>query len=178
MAIGPVQLIVLGFDHPDFRGEVLDELQRLRESDTIRVIDSLAVAKDADGEVLAIEMSNLTAEEEVELGAKVGALIGLGAAGEEGFVAGAELGAEMAAEEGIHPFDPEAAWDVLGDIPNDSAAVLLLIEHHWAVPLRDAVARAGGFRIAEDFISPIDLVRVGLMAAEDAEEHSALERGA
>ena len=36
-------------------------------------------------------------------------------------------------------FDDEDAWDVLEEIPNDSAAALLLIEHHWAVPLRDAI---------------------------------------
>ena len=51
MAIGPVQLIVLGFNHPNFHGEIIDELERLRESDTIKVIDSLAVHKDADGEI-------------------------------------------------------------------------------------------------------------------------------
>jgi hypothetical protein len=50
-------------------------------------------------------------------------------------------------------------WDVLEDIPNDSAAALL--EHHWAVPLRDAIARAGGFRIGDGFISPLDLVEIG-----------------
>ena len=43
MAIGPVQLIVLGFRHPDFHGEVIAELDRLRRSDTIRVIDALEV---------------------------------------------------------------------------------------------------------------------------------------
>ena len=47
MAIGPVQLIVLGFDHPDFHGEIIAELERLKESDTVRVIDALAVHKDA-----------------------------------------------------------------------------------------------------------------------------------
>ena len=31
MAIGPVQLIVLGFNHPNFHGEVIAELERLRE---------------------------------------------------------------------------------------------------------------------------------------------------
>jgi hypothetical protein len=67
---------------------------------------------------------------------------------------------------------------VVASIPNDSAAALLLIEHHWAVPLRDAIVRAGGFRIADDFISPLDLVAVGLMAAEDADAHAALDRGA
>ena len=64
----------------------------------------------------------------------------------------------------------EEAWDVLEEIPNDSAAALVLLEHHWAVPLRDAVVRAGGFRISDGFISPLDLVEVGLHSAEEAQE--------
>ena len=60
MAIGPVQLIVLGFNHPDFHGEVIAELERLRASDTVRVIDALAVYKDADGELEVEHLSNLT----------------------------------------------------------------------------------------------------------------------
>jgi sugar phosphate isomerase/epimerase len=90
--------------------------------------------------------------------------------------AGAELGAEPAAEEGIHAFSDEDAWDLLEEIPNDSAAVLLLIEHHWAVPLRDAVARAGGFRLADGFISPLDLVEIGLVTAEEAAELHAQDK--
>jgi hypothetical protein len=66
---------------------------------------------------------------------------------------------------------------VLEEIPNDSAAALLLIEHHWAVPLRDAVARAGGFRISDGFISPLDLIELGLVTAEEAAELHALEQG-
>ena len=61
MAIGPVQLIVLGFEHPDFHGEIIAELERLRESDTVRVIDALAVYKDADGEFEVEHLSNLSA---------------------------------------------------------------------------------------------------------------------
>ena len=147
MAIGPIQLLVLGFDHPDFKGEVMEEFIRLRDSNTIRIIDSLTVVKDAEGNVDAMELSNLTSDEEVELGAKIGALIGLGADGEEGFIEGAEVGAEVASEDGVRVFDEDMMWDVIGSIPNDSAAALLLLEHHWAVPLRDAVARAGGFRL-------------------------------
>ena len=45
MAIGPVQLIVLGFSHPNFHGEVIAELERLHDSGTVRVIDALAVYK-------------------------------------------------------------------------------------------------------------------------------------
>ena len=176
MAIGPVQLIVLGFEHPEFHGEIIAELERLKESDTVRVIDALAVHKDPAGEIEVVHLSNLTKDEAVELGSKVAALIGLGIEGEEGMVAGAEAGAEAAAEgNGVNVFTDEEAWDVLEEIPNDSAAALLLIEHHWAVPLRDAIARANGFRISDGFISPLDLIEIGLVSREEAEELHAME---
>ena len=176
MAIGPVQLIVLGFNHPDFHGEVIAELERLHENGMVRVIDSLAVYKDADGDLEVEHLSNLTQEEAIELGSKIGALIGLGIDGEEGMEAGAEAGAEQAAEEGINVFGGAEEWDVLEDIPNDSAAALILLEHHWAVPLRDAIARAGGFRLSDGFISPLDLVAIGLLTAEEAREQEELSR--
>ena len=175
MAIGPVQLIVLGFNHPNFHGEVIAELERLRASDTVRVIDALAVYKDPDGELEVEHLSNLTEDEAVELGTKIGALIGLGIAGEEGAEAGAIAGAEEAEAEGINIFGDADEWDVLEDIPNDSAAALILLEHHWAVPLRDAIARAGGFRLSDGFISPLDLVGIGLLTAEEAGELHAME---
>ena len=174
MAIGPVQLIVLGFNHPDFHGEVIAELERLHENGMVRVIDSIAVYKDADGDLEVEHLSNLTEQEAIELGSKIGALIGLGVAGEEGMEAGAAAGAEEASEEGINVFGGDE-WDVLEDIPNDSAAALILLEHHWAVPLRDAIAHAGGFRLSDGFISPLDLVEIGLMTAEEAKELHAQE---
>jgi uncharacterized membrane protein len=169
-----VQLIVLGFSHPNFHGEVIAELERLHENGMVKVIDSLAVYKDADGELEVEHLSNLTQEEAIEVGSKIGALIGLGIAGEEGMEAGAAAGAEQAADEGISVFDGDE-WDVLEDIPNDSAAALILLEHHWAVPLRDAIARAGGFRISDGFISPLDLVEIGLMTADEAKDLHAME---
>jgi uncharacterized membrane protein len=174
MAIGPVQLIVLGFAEPNFHGEIIAELERLRESDTVRVIDALAVYKDRDGAIEVEHLSNLTEDEAIELGTVIGALVGLGIEGEEGAEAGAIAGGEAAAEDGIHAFDDEEAWDILEEIPNDTAAALVLLEHQWAVPLRDAIARAGGFRISEGFISPLDLVEIGLATAEEAEELHAL----
>jgi hypothetical protein len=78
----------------------------------------------------------------------------------------------------VQVFTDEQAWDVLEDIPNDTAAALVLLEHHWAVPLRDAIARAGGFRISDGFISPLDLVGIGLMSAAEAEELHAMETAA
>jgi hypothetical protein len=87
---------------------------------------------------------------------------------QQGAEEGAAVGAEAMAEGG-HVLPDEEAWDALEEIPNDSAAALILLEHHWAVSLRDVVVRAGGFRISDGFISPLDLVEVGLHSAEEAE---------
>ena len=143
----------------------------------MRVIDALAVFKDAAGELEVEHLSNLSKDEAIEFGSKVGALIGLGIEGEQGIDEGAIAGAEAAAD-GVHVFSEEEAWDVIEEIPNDSAAALLLIEHHWAVPLRDAFARAGGFRISDGFISPLDLIKIGLVSAEEAAELHASEKQA
>jgi uncharacterized membrane protein len=179
MAIGPVQLIVLGFSQPNFHGEIIAELERLRESDMVRVIDSLAVYKDDEGELEVEHLSNLSEDQAIELGTKIGALIGLGIEGEEGMEAGAVAGAEQVeADGGVNVFTEEEGWDILEDIPNGSAAALILLEHHWAVPLRDAIARAGGFRLSDGFISPLDLVEIGLVSAEEAKELHELETSA
>jgi uncharacterized membrane protein len=168
MAIGPVQLLVVGFSHPQFQGGIRAELDRLRDNDLVRVIDVLAVRKDADGQAEVLHESQLSPDEQQAFGAIVGALIGLGAAGEEGFELGAERGASAVEERG-GVFNEETAWDVLAEIPEDSAAALILLEHRWAIPLRDAIAREGGMRLASEFISPLDLVAVGLVDAAEAE---------
>jgi uncharacterized membrane protein len=177
MAIGPVQLLVLGFEHPNFEGEIRTELDRLRDNDLIRVIDALAVAKDANGEVSTLHDSQLSGDEQAEFGATVGALIGLGVAGEYGAEAGAEMGEAFVEERG-GVFDEDAAWDVLDEIPEDSAAALILLEHRWAAPLRDAIAAAGGYRLAAEFISPLDLVSLGLVTVAEAEALVAADSGA
>jgi uncharacterized membrane protein len=178
MAVGPVQLLVIGFDHPDFHGEIVAELEQLRRSNTVRVIDALAVHKDAEGAIEVQHLSNLTREEAIEVGSKVAALVGLGIEGEEGLHAAAEIGAEDAAAYGIEVFGDEVEWDVIEEIPNDSAAALILLEHRWAVPLRDAIACAGGYRVADGMISPYDLLAIGLASAEEAQELQAHERRA
>jgi len=162
MSLGPVQLIVVGFNEPDFHGEIIAELERLKASDTVRVIDSLAIYKTADGELEVEHLSNLSHDEAIEVGSTIAALLGVDIEGEE-----ASAAAEVLSE--------EEAWDVVEDIPADSAAALVLIEHRWAIPLRDAVARAGGFRVGDAFVSPLDLAEIGLLSIEDARAHHAME---
>jgi uncharacterized membrane protein len=167
MSIGPVQMLILGFEDPKFTGENLAELERLRDADIVRVVDMLAVWKDADGNVAVLQDSQLSEGEAQEFGAVVGGLIGLGMAGEEGLEAGAEAGAE-AMEDG-HLIDSDDVWYAADAIPNNTAAVVVLLEHRWAIPLRDGIARAGGFVLADEWIHATDLVADGLLAAEEAE---------
>jgi hypothetical protein len=165
MSIGPVQLLVLGFEHPRFHGEIIAELERLDASGAVRVIDALAVHKDADGALEVAHLSSLPEAHAAESGRVVGALVGLDVEGEPGLD---DAGGMVTEQEG---------WDVLDDIPRDSAAALLLLEHRWAVPLRDAIVRAGGYRVGDGFISPLDLLEVGLVSSQQAEELEAIESG-
>jgi uncharacterized membrane protein len=164
MAIGPVQMLVVGFDEPKFKGEVLEELKRLKDEDIIRLIDLAVVRKDDEGNIETLHTSDLSEDEAMEFGSYVGALIGLGAAGEEGAEAGALAGAEALADQQV--FDDDQVWYVADAIPNGTAAGIALIEHRWAIPLRDAIARAGGIPLADEWIHATDLVGIGLVGAE------------
>jgi hypothetical protein len=146
MPLGPVQLLVVGFDRPDFSGEVLAELERLRESDVVRVIDLLVVHKGADGVVRRLHHSDLTDGDGA--GAVVGALIGLGEARE----------AEQLPDE-------QEYWSLEEAIPNDSAAAIALVEHRWAIATRDAIRTAGGVPVADAWLHPADLAAAGLVDA-------------
>ncbi len=163
--IGPVQLLVVGFERPDFQGEVLAQLQSLKERDVVRVIDILVAHKDAEGEVTTLQISDLSENEARELGEVVKALIGLGE------IAGgdAEGAAQMwSQEEGA--LGEEDLLDVLAEIPPDTAVAIALLEHRWAIPMREAIVAAGGFPILDAWVHPRDLVEVGLLAAAEAEQ--------
>src|SRR5215213_7783189 len=122
MPIGPVQLLVVSFTEPDFRGEILDELRSLRESGVVRLIDALVVQKDLDGDLAAVQWSDLSVEESEEFGATVGALLGLGLAGDAGMEAGAVAGAEAGADG--HVIDEAEVWDIADSIEPGSAAAI------------------------------------------------------
>jgi uncharacterized membrane protein len=169
MAFGPIQILVVGFEDPEFKGEIRAELERLRENDVVRLVDLLVVRKDEDGNVERMQHSDLSQEELEDFGAIVGALIGVGADGEEGAEAGAILGA--AAMEDGHVFESKDTWYVDDAIPPGSAAAIALLEHHWAIGLRDAIQNAGGFHLADAWVHPADLVAIGLAGTEKAAAH-------
>ena len=161
MNIGPIQAFVIAFPENDlFEGRIVEELQRLRDVDQIRVVDAVFVMREGD-EVAAVTVSELDDDERAELRALVGALIGLGVAGDAGLQAGAELGAS-ADDDAPHAAQLVAA-EVLDDLPEGSSALVLAIEHLWAIPLRDAVRDAGGLVLGHRSITPEDLIALGMV---------------
>jgi hypothetical protein len=154
MALGPVQLLVVGFDRPDFGGEALAELELLRESDAVRLLDLLVVHKDADGVVRRLPRPDLEADADGG-GDVVGALIGLGADAEATRGDGGGLAAE------------EELWSLDEAIPSDSAAAIALVEHRWAIRTRDAIRAAGGAPIADAWVHAADLAAAGLTGGEE-----------
>ena len=159
MPFGPMQMLVLTYDGSEPSPEVAAELKRLREQDIVRLVDLLLVSKAEDGTISAIETSDLSSDEHTELGAIAGALIGLGAAGMEGAEAGALAGAEAAAE-GESVLQDEV-WYVADAIPPGSRAAVAILEHRWAIGLREALLRAGAQGLVDAWIHPSDLIGLG-----------------
>jgi uncharacterized membrane protein len=167
MEIGPLQLLVVGFADPQLDGSIIDALADASEAGVIRVVDLLGVYKDGEGNVLAAEVSELTEDEAMTYGAWVGALIGLGMGGSEGAEMGALVGAMSAADEYEYGLDDEALATIADDIPAGGAAMMLVIEHTWAIPLRDAVRASAGILITQDFLNPMALIALGAEVAEE-----------
>ena len=162
--LGPVQLMVVAFDEPNLHGQILAELDKLRDHGLVRVIDAILVQKDDAGNVTTQQLSDLTLDEVEEIGTMAAALIGLGAAGEEGAIAAAEAVQDDLADG--HILDGAELIDVVGEIPPGSAAAVALLEHRWAIGLREAIVDAGGLPVVDMWIHPLDLVAIGLAAAE------------
>jgi uncharacterized membrane protein len=153
-------MMVLGFVEPEFTGKIAAELDRLREHEFVRILDALVVAKDDAGDIAVLQASDLTVDEATEMGALAGALIGIGYGDVD---AGAEVGAASGTDGHLIP--DEQAWYVADTIPNGTTAAIVLLEHLWAIPLRDAIVDAGGTALADEWIHPADLVAIGLAAS-------------
>jgi uncharacterized membrane protein len=157
--MGPVQLLIIAFEGGSFEGKILDELRRLREQEAVRLVDLLFVAKGEDDEVIELVMSDLSAAETEEYGALVRTLMGVGVGGEVSAAEGVQAAA-AAAQNGSR-LGPADAWFLADQIPPGTAAAIVLLEHRWAVPLRDAVEAAGGHDLIDTWVHPEDLAASG-----------------
>jgi len=157
-SVGPIQMISLAFPGNRFRGEILPELERLKAAGIVRIVDLVMVRKDGQGNVMVTTASDLDWEEAVSFGSWVGALAGFAAGGPAGIERGAMAGAAEFADG--HLFDADDVFRVTQSLPPNMSAALVLFEHLWAKPLLDAVARADGLELSNDWVRPEQIVSV------------------
>ena len=168
MTYGPMQLVVIGFGQAALPLDFVNQLRRLRDDGIVRLVDAVFIAKDEHGDLNEIEASDLSEDEAVLLGTLAGALFGYGAAGEEGVELGAELGG-LAAEGGEFGLDRDDIDEIADLIPRGSAAAFILLEHLWAIGLKEALQNTNGAVIAHGWVTPDTLIAMGEEAAAAAE---------
>ena len=128
MTLGPLEYLVIGFDRPDFEGEIAAEIEKVVERRIIRLVDVVVVNKDALGRVDIVEIDEKQ---------------------DKHFAAFAPL---LADRMGL--LAPEDLAQLAEGLPHNSAALVLLFEHRWAEHIKDAMAAAGGFLIGREVIAP------------------------
>ncbi len=128
MALGPLDFVELAFPGNQFKGEILPELNAIRASGVVRLVDLIFIQKDEQGHVTTTEVSDLKGEEAQRYSHLIGDLSGL-----------------------LTEEDIEIAANELS--PNSSAA-FILFEHTWAIGLRDAIRRAGGWVVTQGRVDP------------------------
>lgn len=157
---GPLQLLSVVFDGNRFKGELLPELERLKEADIVRIVDLLFVRKDRSGAIAVLTASDLDWEEATQFGAYLGSIVGLGVGGIEGAERGSIAGAAELADG--HLFNEDDVERLKSAIPEGSSVALALIEHRWALPLLAAITRADGYELSNQWVNVDDLVEIGL----------------
>jgi hypothetical protein len=128
MALGPIEVLVISFPGNQFSGEIIPELERLVDNDTISIIDGLLVRKDADGEVTFVEFEELGGNADAQ-----------------------RLASVMDQLESL--ISDEDVQELAAALDPDSSEAILVFEHTWAKPLRDAIVASGGV-LADNFRVP------------------------
>jgi len=173
MTLGPIQLIAIEFDSLDrLQGHILDEIDDLIPLSAVRILDVLFVAKEENGDLVALVIGEMGEEAGDEaLGTLIGQLMGFSFEGDEdeGQV---PTGIDDESPIGFGPADIERIGD---DLAPGTGAALLLVEHRWAAGVRDAVIEAGGRMVAQGFLTPTGLLLIGAELAATADAIDAIE---
>ncbi len=125
---GPVDYLVVLFPGNKFTGTIAPEMRKLEDSGIVRVLDLLFIRKNENGDVESFEISDLGDEAERAYQAFKSKVVGW-----------------------LSQDDVEAIGN---DIPNNSAAAVLLFENLWAIGVREAMVNAGGKLLVQGRIPP------------------------
>jgi uncharacterized membrane protein len=122
MDLGPVDMIVFGFPDGRITADLRPRILDLVERDIVRIVDALFITKDDSGAVTFAELEDLTDDPDV-----------------------------LALSESLGDLDllsADDATELAADLDPGSAALALLFEHTWMLPVRDAIQASGGVLLA------------------------------
>ena len=142
-----LEYIVIGVSDRQLKSALISELNAIQEAGKIRVVDLLFVSKSADGAVSMQEVSELVEEELAEYGDIAVNLMGL--------------------------LTAEDIKQLTDQIPSDTSAVVILIEHTWVIGLTEAVRKTGGMVFAAGMVSHDVLAHVSAELAAGKEGKNA-----
>jgi uncharacterized membrane protein len=157
---GPLQLLVIGFGQAALPLDFVNQLRRVRDDGIVRLVDAVYAAKDEHGDLTQIRVTDFSTEEMSHFGILAGALFGYGAAGDEGVVLGAVLG-EMAAESREIGLDSDDMDEIADRIPRGTSAAFILMEHLWAIGLKESLRNTNGAVLASGWLTPATLIKLG-----------------
>lgn len=120
--LGPIEIVVLAFPGNHFNGSVLPEIQKLVDDDTISIIDGVLALKDEDGSVTFVEFEEVDADPDA-----------------------AALAAIFDRIDGL--LSDDDVDTLVADLPVNCSAAILVFEHTWVKPLRDAILGSGGIML-------------------------------
>jgi hypothetical protein len=143
MALGPLEYIVIGFEGTHFDGSVAHEIGKVVENGTIRIVDAVMLAKNAGGDLAVVEIDAKDDPRFETLAPLLKDRLGL--------------------------FTAEDLAAIAVSMPSDTAALVILFEHHWAVSIKEALQAANGTLIGRAVIPPEVLEEV----AAELEDHAA-----
>lgn len=157
--IGPIQFMTVLLHTPIWDGAIADAFLKLEDDGLITIVDVAIVGRASDEEFELIDIDSELLPGRPLLGALIGGLVGLGAAGEEGM----EIGAEIGAEDGIELADSEELFDEMADeIPVGGVAAVVAFEQTWARGLLGAIRASGGEILADEIVHAEDLIDAGI----------------
>jgi hypothetical protein len=128
VTLGPLEYLVVGFTGTKFDGSIAREIEKVVANGTIRLVDVVFVGKDPEGNAVILELDNTDDPRFASFAGLLGDRIGL--------------------------LTPEDLDQVAEDLPADTAGMVMLFEHRWAVGIKEAIEGAGGFLIDRAVVPP------------------------
>jgi len=154
--IGPLQLLVIGFDEDTYAKEIMVEIKDLRKHKIIRLFDLLYIIKHADGTFASKEVDDLQDEEQREFGTLIKGLMGL-ATKDVKHMDAEEVASSLGSESDEFGVSESEVQGLADQLPDGSSAIFVIFEHLWARSLKASMLRAGGYVRAQGFLDPATL---------------------